>query len=64
VRRSSRISYVEQRFSKKYDAEKPTAYFDAYSSWAYVKNNFDYWAKKFRTRMDEAHGVKKAENKK
>ncbi len=58
------FSYVEQKFSKKYDAEKPTAYFDAYSSWAYVKNNFDYWAKKFRTRMDEAHGIKKAEDKK
>jgi hypothetical protein len=58
------FSYVEQRFSKKYDAEKPTAYFDAYSTWAYVKNNFDYWAKKFRTRMDEAHGKKKAEDKK
>ena len=58
------FSYVEQKFPKKYDVENPTAYFDAYSTWAYVKNNFDYWAKKFRTRMDEAHGKKKAEEKK
>jgi len=58
------FSYVEQRFGKKYDAERPTAYFDAYSSWGYVKDNFDYWAKKFRTRMDEAHGKKVEEKKK
>ena len=58
------FSYVEQRFGKKYDAERPTAYFDAYSSWGYVKDNFDYWAKKFRTRMDEAHGKKVGEKKK
>lgn len=58
------FSYVEQRYGKKYDPNNPTAYFDAYSSWGYVKNNFDYWAKKFRTRMDEAHGKKKVEDKK
>jgi len=58
------FSYVEQRFGKKYDPDRPTAYFDAYSSWGYVKSNFDYWAKKFRTRMDEAHGKVKVEDKK
>jgi hypothetical protein len=58
------FSYVEQKFPKKYDVENPTAYFDAYSSWGYVKNNFDYWAKKFRTRLDEVHGKKKAEENK
>lgn len=58
------FSYVEQRFGKKYDAENPGAYFDAYSTWAYAQKNFDYWAKKFRARMDEAHGKKKVEDKK
>lgn len=58
------FSYVDQRFGKKFDTENPGAYVDAYSTWAYAQKNFDYWAKKFRTRMDEAHGKKVEEKKK
>ncbi len=56
------FAYVEQRFGKKYDAEKPTQYLKAYTEWGYVKDAFDYWAKKFRGRLDEIHG-KKMEDK-
>jgi hypothetical protein len=55
------FSYVDQRFGKKYDPKHPGAYFDAYSKWAYVKDFFDYWAKKFRQRLDELHGIKPVE---
>jgi hypothetical protein len=55
--------YVEQRFGKKYDPENPGSYFEAYKEWGYVKQAFDYWAKKFRTRLDEINGRKKAEEK-
>lgn len=58
------FAYVEQRFGKKYDAENPGSYFKAYTEWGYVKAAFDYWAKKFRTRLDEVHGKTKAEEKK
>ena len=57
------FSYVEQRFGKKYDAGKPGQYFKAYTEWGYVKDAFDYWAKKFRTRLDEIHGKNKAVEK-
>jgi hypothetical protein len=69
------FSYVEQRFPKKYDVDtsegagKAVAkgygqYFKSYKAWAYTKDAFDYWAKKFRQRLDEVHGKKKAEAKK
>lgn len=57
------FAYMEQRYGKKYDAENPGSYFKAYSEWGYVKQAFDYWAKKFRTRLDEIHGKKKVEEK-
>lgn len=57
------FAYVEQRFGKKYDAENPGGYINAYKEWGYVKGAFDYWAKKFRTRLDVIHG-KKVEEKK
>jgi hypothetical protein len=53
------FSYVDQRFGKKYDPKDPAgAYFGAYKEWAYVKDFFDSWAKKFRQRLDELHGKK------
>ena len=56
------FSYVDQRFGKKYDPKDPAgAYFGAYKEWAYVKGFFDYWAKKFRQRLDELHGIKPVE---
>jgi len=58
------FAYVEQRFGKKYDAENPGGYFKAYTEWGYVQQAFDYWAKKFRTRLDEIHGKAKIEEKK
>ena len=50
------FSYVDQRFGKKYDPENPGSYFEAYKEWGYVQQAFDYWAKKFRTRLDEING--------
>lgn len=58
------FSYVEERYGKKYDPENPGSYFKAYSEWGYVQQAFDYWAKKFRTRLDEIHGKTTAEVKK
>ncbi len=58
------FSYVEERYGKKYDAEHPGSYFKAYSEWGYVQQAFDYWAKKFRTRVDEIHGKTKKEETK
>jgi hypothetical protein len=55
--------YVEQRYGKKYDPENPGSYLEAYKEWGYVKQAFDYWAKKFRARLDEINGRKKAEEK-
>jgi len=57
------FEYVDQRFGKKYDPENPGAYFQAYKEWGYVKDAFDYWAKKFRQRLDEIHGKTKAAEK-
>jgi hypothetical protein len=58
------FSYVDQRYGKKYDAENPGSYFKAYTEWGYVKGAFDFWAKKFRDRLDEIHGKTKTEEKK
>ena len=55
------FEYVDQRFGKKYDPENPGSYFQAYKEWGYVQQAFDYWAKKFRQRLDEIHGIKPAE---
>jgi hypothetical protein len=63
------FSYVEQRFPKKYDVDTSEGagkaiekgygqYFKSYKAWAYTKDAFDYWAKKFRQRLDEVHGKK------
>jgi hypothetical protein len=57
------FGYVDQRYGKKYDAENPGSYFKAYTEWGYVQQAFDFWAKKFRIRLDEIHG-KKVEEKK
>ena len=54
------FAYMEQRLGKKYDSENPSKYFKAYTEWGYVKDAFDFWAKKFRARLDEVHGNKKA----
>jgi len=51
------FSYVETRYGKKYDAENPGGYLKGFSEWGYVKQAFDFWAKKVRTRLDEIHGV-------
>jgi len=52
------FSYVEERRGKKYDVEDPAGgYLKGFSEWGHVKKAFDYWAKKFRTRMDEINGV-------
>jgi hypothetical protein len=52
------FSYVEERRGKKYDVEDPAGgYLKGFSEWGHVKKAFDYWAKKFRGRMDEMHGV-------
>jgi hypothetical protein len=58
------FAYMEERYGKKYDAENPGSYFKAYTEWGYVQQAFDFWAKKFRTRLDEIHGKTKAEEKK
>jgi len=58
------FAYVDERYGKKYDAENPGSYFKAYTEWGYVQQAFDFWAKKFRARLDEIHGKTKAEEKK
>ncbi|MGE5301352.1 MAG: DUF3313 domain-containing protein [Acidobacteriota bacterium] len=59
------FSYVEERRGKKYDAEDPAgSYFKGFSEWGHVQKAFDYWAKKFRARLDEIHGKTKAEETK
>lgn len=63
------FSYLEQRFPRKYDVDTSEGvgsaiakgygqYFKSYKAWAYTKDAFDYWAKKFRQRLDEVHGKK------
>lgn len=59
------FSYVEERRGKKYDVEDPAGgYFKGFTEWGHVKKAFDFWAKKFRTRLDDANGKIKAEEKK
>lgn len=69
------FAYVEKRFPKKYDIDASKGvgkaitkgygqYFKSYKAWAFTKDAFDYWANKFRSRLDEIHGVKRTEEKK
>lgn len=69
------FKYVEQRYPKKYNVDTSEGvgkavtkgygqYFKSYKAWAFTKDAFDYWAKKFRNRLDEIHGKKKPEEKK
>ena len=59
------FSYVEERRGKKYDVEDPAGgYLKGFTEWGHVKKAFDYWAKKFRTRMDEINGKTKETEKK
>jgi len=52
------FGYVEERRGKKYDAEDPAGgYFKGFSEWGHVQKAFDFWAKKFRGRLDEINGV-------
>lgn len=61
------FAYVERRIGKKYDVDMSkgvgnavthgySQYFKAYQKWAYTKQAFDYWAQKFRLKLDEIHG--------
>ncbi len=59
------FSYVEERRGKKYDVEDPAGgYLKGFTEWGHVKKAFDYWAMKFRTRMDEINGKTKETEKK
>ena len=60
-------AYIETRVGKKYHWTEgvDTAvkdYLKAYSTWAYVKQAMDYWARLVRQRMDAAHGKVGAAN--
>ncbi|MFC1821137.1 DUF3313 domain-containing protein [Thermodesulfobacteriota bacterium] len=61
------VAYVERRIGKKYNIylkegageavkKGASSYFKAYTTWGYVKEAFDYWAKKIRRKLDEVHG--------
>jgi hypothetical protein len=61
------FEYVDRRMGKKYniDLDKGvesavekgySSYFKSFTSWGYTKQAFDYWARKFRQRLDEIHG--------
>jgi Protein of unknown function (DUF3313) len=52
--------YVEERFPKKYDIDTTEGVGKAV---IYTKDAFDYWAKKFRARLDEINAKTKAEEK-
>lgn len=63
-------AYVERRIGKKYNIDMSdgagsavakgfSSYGKAYTTWGYAKDAFDYWAKKLRKRLDEAHGKTK-----
>lgn len=58
------FALVDERYGKKYDVENPGSYFKAYSEWGYVKQAFDFWAKKFRDRLDVIHGKKRTAERK
>jgi hypothetical protein len=54
-------AYVDTRIPKKYNwtegvGQGVTDYVNAYSTWAYVKQSMDVWAKVVRERIDTAHG--------
>ena len=54
-------AFVDTRIPKKYNwtqgvTKGVTDYVNAYSTWAYVKESMDYWAKVVRERIDAAHG--------
>lgn len=60
-------AYVERRIGKKYNIDMSdgagsavakgfSSYGKAYTTWGYAKDAFDYWARKLRKRLDEAHG--------
>lgn len=60
------FAYVEKRLGKKYDVDMSKGageavvhgygeYFKAFTTWGYAKGAMDYWAKKFRMRLDEIH---------
>jgi len=54
-------AFVDTRIPKKYNwthgvTKGVTDYVSAYSTWAYVKQSMDYWAKVVRERTDAAHG--------
>ncbi len=68
-------AFVDDRYPKKYDVDTSEGvgkaitkgygeYFKSYKAWAYTKEAFDYWAKKFRNRLDELHGKKLVTEKK
>ena len=61
--------YLERRIGKKYNVDLEegvgsaiqkgaSSYLKAYTTWGYAKGAFEYWAKKFRERLDEFHGEK------
>lgn len=61
------VAYVDRRIGKKYDydfhrgpvkfvTQAAVSYAEAYTTWGYTKEAFDYWAKELRKRLDEAHG--------
>ncbi|MBK8184992.1 MAG: DUF3313 domain-containing protein [Candidatus Competibacteraceae bacterium] len=60
--------YAEKRRGKKYDLESGQdgestmsktvdSYARAYTTWGYAEQAFDYWARKLRRQLDQAHGV-------
>jgi len=62
-------AYVDRYYPKKYDVNLKKGpvnavthgfgqYFKAYSTWAYTKDAFDFWALRLRQKLDEAHGIK------
>jgi hypothetical protein len=60
-------AYVDTRIPKKYNwgegvTRGATDYVNSYSTWAYVKESMDYWAKALKERIDQAHGKTAATN--
>jgi len=68
------FAYVERRIGKKYDVDMSKGagqavvhgygeYFKSFTTWGYAKGAMDYWAKKFRVRLDAVHDVAPAGGK-
>jgi len=68
------VEYVDRRIGKKYDynfhrgpekfvTQAVVSYAEAYTTWSYTKEAFDYWALELRRRLDEAHGKGNLKNK-